>query len=81
MNVVYFVGGFCLGGLSVEGFLNMDFFEGFKDSKIKAVLIRELGLMAVGENLNADFHVVSLVEDSAKVASSKFTYKEMRQIS
>ncbi len=42
--------------------------EGFKDPNVKAVLIKDHGLVAVGENLNSAYHVVSLVEDTAKIA-------------
>jgi len=42
--------------------------DGFKDPNVKAVLIKDHGLVAVGENLNSAYHVVSLVEDTAKIA-------------
>jgi L-fuculose-phosphate aldolase len=42
--------------------------EGFRDPNVKAVLIREHGVVAVGDSLESAFHVASLVEDSAKVA-------------
>ena len=42
--------------------------EGFRDPNVKAVLIREHGVVAVGEGLQSAFHVASLVEDTAKVA-------------
>ena len=41
---------------------------GFVDPNVKAVLIREHGIVAVGDSLKSAFHVASLVEDSAKVA-------------
>lgn len=42
--------------------------DGFNDINVKAVLIREHGLVAVGKNLNSAYQVVSLVEDTAKIA-------------
>jgi L-fuculose-phosphate aldolase len=42
--------------------------DGFKDRNVKAVLIRDHGLVAVGENLNSAYHVVSMAEDTAKIA-------------
>jgi len=48
--------------------LAVNVIEGFKDPNVKAVLIRDHGLVAVGENLNSAYHVVSLVEDTAKIA-------------
>ena len=42
--------------------------DGFKDSRIKAVLLREHGIVTVGENLENGYHMASLVEDTAKIA-------------
>jgi L-fuculose-phosphate aldolase len=42
--------------------------EGFRDPNVKAILIREHGVVAVGYSLEDVYHVVSLVEDTAKVA-------------
>ena len=42
--------------------------EGFCDPNVRAVLIREHGIVVVGCDLKDAFHVASLVEDTAKVA-------------
>lgn len=42
--------------------------EGFRDPNVKAILIREHGIVAVGSYLKDAYHVASLVEDTAKVA-------------
>lgn len=42
--------------------------DSFKDSKVKAVLMREHGIVAIGENLETAYHATSLVEDNAKIA-------------
>ncbi len=42
--------------------------EGFKDTKVKAVLLREHGVVSVGRNIEDAYHMVALVEDTAKVA-------------
>lgn len=42
--------------------------ESFKDSRVKAVLLREHGVVAIGENLENAYHTTSLVEDTAKIA-------------
>lgn len=42
--------------------------EGFRDPNVKAVLIREHGVVVVGNRLKDAYHVASLVEDTAKVA-------------
>jgi L-fuculose-phosphate aldolase len=42
--------------------------DGFKDSRVKAVLLREHGVVAVGETLENTYYTTALVEDTAKVA-------------
>jgi L-ribulose-5-phosphate 4-epimerase len=42
--------------------------DGFKDSRVKAVLLREHGVVTIGENLESAYHTASLVEDTAKIA-------------
>lgn len=42
--------------------------EGFKDSRVKAVLLREHGVVSVGETLEDAYHTTALVEDTAKIA-------------
>ena len=42
--------------------------DGFKDLQVKAVLLREHGVVAVGETLENAYHTAALVEDTAKVA-------------
>lgn len=40
----------------------------FKETKVKAALLREHGLVTIGENLEDAYHTTSLVEDTAKIA-------------
>ena len=40
----------------------------FKNSKVKAVLLKEHGLVSIGETLEEAYHTTALVEDTAKVA-------------
>ncbi len=42
--------------------------EGFRDPRVKAVLLRAHGIVSIGENLENAFHAASSVEDTAKVA-------------
>jgi L-fuculose-phosphate aldolase len=42
--------------------------DGFKDLRVKAVLLSEHGVIAVGETLEGAYHTTALVEDTAKVA-------------
>jgi L-fuculose-phosphate aldolase len=42
--------------------------DSFKDSKVKAVLLRDHGVVTIGENLENAYHTTSLVEDTAKIA-------------
>lgn len=42
--------------------------DGFKDPKVRAVLLREHGIVTIGENLESAYHTASLVEDTAKIA-------------
>jgi L-ribulose-5-phosphate 4-epimerase len=42
--------------------------EGFKNKKVKAVLLRDHGIIAIGGKLQEAYHTASLVEDTAKVA-------------
>ena len=42
--------------------------DGFKDSRVKAVLLREHGVVAVGETLEKAYHTTAFVEDTAKIA-------------
>ena len=42
--------------------------EGFKDLRVKAVLLSEHGVIAVGETLESAYHTAALVEDTAKIA-------------
>jgi len=42
--------------------------EGFNDEKVKAVLLREHGIVSVGGSLLEAYHMAELVEDAAKVA-------------
>lgn len=42
--------------------------EGFRDPNVKAILIKEHGVVAVGSDLKDTFSIASLVEDTAKVA-------------
>ncbi len=40
----------------------------FKNPKIKAVLLKEHGVVGIGESLESAYHTTSLVEDTAKIA-------------
>lgn len=40
----------------------------FKKLKVKAVLLRQHGVVAIGESLENAYHITSLVEDTAKIA-------------
>lgn len=42
--------------------------DGFKDSRAKAVLLRQHGVVAIGETLENAFHTTAFVEDTAKIA-------------
>jgi L-fuculose-phosphate aldolase len=42
--------------------------DGFKDLTVKAVLLREHGVIAIGETLESAYHTTALVEDTAKIA-------------
>jgi ribulose-5-phosphate 4-epimerase/fuculose-1-phosphate aldolase len=42
--------------------------DAFKNLKIKAVRIKEHGVVAIGESLESDYHTTSLVEDTTKIA-------------
>jgi L-fuculose-phosphate aldolase len=42
--------------------------DAFKEAKTKAVLLREHGIVAIGENLEDAYHTTDLVEDTAKIA-------------
>lgn len=42
--------------------------ENFKDTKVKAVLMREHGVVSIGVTLEDAYHTTALVEDTAKVA-------------
>lgn len=42
--------------------------DGLKDSRVKAVLLREHGVVAVGETLEKAYHTTAFVEDTAKIA-------------
>ena len=42
--------------------------NGFKDSRVKAVILREHGVVSIGENLETAYHTTALVEDTAKIA-------------
>jgi L-ribulose-5-phosphate 4-epimerase len=42
--------------------------DGFQDSRVKAVLLREHGIVTMGENLESAYQTASLVEDTAKIA-------------
>ncbi len=42
--------------------------DSFKDSRIKAALLKEHGIVTIGETLENAYHTTSLVEDTAKVA-------------
>jgi L-fuculose-phosphate aldolase len=42
--------------------------DAFKDLQVKAVLLREHGIVAIGETLENAYHTTALVEDTAKVA-------------
>jgi L-fuculose-phosphate aldolase len=42
--------------------------EAFKNLKIKAVLLKEHGVVSIGESLESAYHTASLVEDTAKIA-------------
>jgi L-fuculose-phosphate aldolase len=42
--------------------------DGFKDLRVKAVLLSEHGVIAVGESLESAYHITALVEDTAKIA-------------
>lgn len=51
-----------------SGELASNVIEGFRDPNVKAVLIRDHGIVAVGSDLQDTFSIASLVEDTAKVA-------------
>ena len=40
----------------------------FRKLKVKAVLLKEHGVVAIGESLEDAYHTTSLVEDTAKIA-------------
>jgi ribulose-5-phosphate 4-epimerase/fuculose-1-phosphate aldolase len=40
----------------------------FKDSRVKAVLLEEHGIVSAGDNLESAYHTAALVEDTAKMA-------------
>jgi L-ribulose-5-phosphate 4-epimerase len=42
--------------------------DGCKDSRVKAVILREHGIIMIGENLESTYHTASIVEDTAKIA-------------
>ena len=42
--------------------------DGFKDLQVKAVVLGEHGIVAIGGTLENAYHTASLVEDTAKVA-------------
>jgi len=42
--------------------------DGFKDLRVKAVLLGEHGVIAVGKTLESAYHTAALVEDTAKIA-------------
>lgn len=42
--------------------------DGFKDSRVKAVLLGEHGVVTIGANLENAYNTTSLVEDTAKIA-------------
>ncbi len=42
--------------------------QGFKDPRVKAVLLKEHGVVSIGETLEKAYHICSLVEDTAKMA-------------
>jgi len=42
--------------------------DGLRDSRVKAVLLREHGIVSIGETLEKAYHIASLVEDTAKIA-------------
>jgi L-fuculose-phosphate aldolase len=42
--------------------------DGFRDSSVKAILLREHGTVAIGETLENAFHTTALLEDTAKIA-------------
>jgi L-fuculose-phosphate aldolase len=42
--------------------------DSFKDLRVKAVLLSEHGVIAVGETLEGAYHTAALVEDTAKIA-------------
>jgi len=42
--------------------------DGFTDSRVKAALLREHGLVSTGETLEDAYHTTALVEDAAKIA-------------
>ena len=42
--------------------------DGFKDSKVKAVMLREHGIVVIGETLEGTYNTTALVEDNAKIA-------------
>ncbi len=42
--------------------------QGFKDPRVKAVLLKEHGVVSIGETLEKAYHICALVEDTAKVA-------------
>ncbi len=42
--------------------------DGFKGSRVRAVLLREHGVVVVGETFEGAYHTAALVEDTAKVA-------------
>ena len=42
--------------------------DGFKDPRVKTVLLREHGVVSIGENLDNAYNTTSLVEDTAKIA-------------
>jgi L-ribulose-5-phosphate 4-epimerase len=42
--------------------------DGFKDSKVKAVILSEHGVVSIGETLENAYHRTALVEDTAKIA-------------
>jgi L-fuculose-phosphate aldolase len=42
--------------------------DGFKDQRVKAVLLSEHGVIAIGETLESAYHTTALLEDTAKIA-------------
>jgi L-fuculose-phosphate aldolase len=40
----------------------------FKDSRVKAALLKEHGIVTVGKNIDSVYHTAALVEDTAKIA-------------